>query len=131
MRTGYHKGTRKGVNPFVRFLSKEDHFQHQVSEWCKWNKVRYHHSPLEGKRSEFEQFKFVYLGGDSGFIDMIYPKLMMVQELKIKPNRVMPAQQGWLDFFASIGWEANVAWNFDEAIQQIKQRVSLFRGLYT
>src|SRR5688572_5149198 len=107
MRQGNNKGARRKGNPYMKYMTAEDHFQHQVSEWCRWNRVRYHHSPLEGKRSEFEQFKFCYLGGDSGFIDMIYPGLMMVQELKIKPNRVMPAQQDWLNYFTSIGWEAN------------------------
>ena len=109
-------------NPFYKFLGPEDHLQHQVIEWAKAQhpKLKFHHSPNEGRRSKFEQCKFKYLGSDRGFPDLIFPALKLVIELKVKPNKVTPAQQEWLDYFVSIGWKAIVSYTFDDAIRVIE-----------
>lgn len=117
----FHRSNSKGVNPYMKFLTAEDHLQHQVIIWCKLNKIVYHHSPNEGRRTAFEQFKFKYVGSDEGFIDLIFPKLILVIELKIKPNKPTPAQNDWLQFFESIGWTAKVCYNFEDAIEQIQK----------
>ena len=53
-------------NPFHKYLGPDDHLQHQVITWLRYQhpKLRYHHSPNEGRRTPFEQFKFKYLGSD-------------------------------------------------------------------
>lgn len=101
----------------MKFLRKEDHLQHQVITWLAWQhpKLKYHHSPNEGKRSPFEQFLYVYLGSDSGFPDLQFPSLQLVIELKVKPNRPTPAQLQWLQYFESIGWAAEVCYTFETA----------------
>lgn len=120
MRNGkFHTGRMKGVNPFMRYLKKEDILQHQVITYCRLNKIVFHHSPNEGRRSEFERFKYNYLGSDCGFPDLLFPGLQLVIELKVEPNRPSPAQKEWLAYFESIGWAAKVCYSYDEAIEEI------------
>lgn len=109
-------------NPFEKFLGAEDHLHHQVIMWLKYQypKLKYHHSPNEGKRSEFERFKYDYLGSDEGFPDLIIPAKKLVIELKVKPNKPSKAQVEWLAYFKQIGWRAEVCYNFEEAQQLIK-----------
>jgi len=104
-------------NPFEKYLGPEDHLQHQIITWLQYQypKLKYHHSPNEGKRSKFEQFKYKYLGSDSGFPDLIFPSLELVMELKVKPNKPSATQDDWLYFFGSIGWTAAVCYSFEEA----------------
>lgn len=118
---------------FLDYMGPEDHLQHQVITWLKFQhpKLRYHHSPNEGKRTPFEQFKFKYLGSDAGFPDLIFPELELVIELKVKPNRPTPAQREWLDFFRSIGWTAEVCYTFDEAITVINDEVKILQSSLT
>jgi hypothetical protein len=106
-------------------MGPEDHLQHQVITWqaFQYPWLRYHHSPNEGKRSTFEQYKFKYLGSDSGFPDLIYPQVKLVIELKIKPNKPTPAQEEWLDHFACIGWTAVVCYSYEEAVGIIRKAV--------
>jgi hypothetical protein len=110
-------------NPFEKYLTKEDHLQRQVISWLRFQYpgLRYHHSPNEGKRSRFEQFKYKYLGSDSGFPDLIFPSLQLVIELKIKPNKPTPAQTEWLNYFKSIGWTAEVCYTFGQTQSVIIQ----------
>jgi hypothetical protein len=112
-------------NPYSKYLGPEDHLQHQLITWLQWQhpSIRYHHSPNEGKRSPFEQFKFKYLGSDSGFPDLIFPSLLLVIELKIKPNKPTEAQKDWLGFFTVIGWKAEVCYTFEEATRIIIEEV--------
>ncbi len=111
-------------NPFIKYLSKEDHLQHQVITWLRWQypALRYHHSPDAGKRTLFEQFKYKYLGSDSGFPDLIFPELLLIIELKIKPNKPTPAQIEWIKYFKRIGWQAEICYSF-EAAQKIVQLI--------
>lgn len=118
-------------NPFEKYLTPEDHFQHQVITWLQFQYpgLRYHHSPNEGKRTVFEQFKYKYLGSDSGFPDLQFPSLLLVIELKIKPNRPTKNQLDWLEYFKRIGWQTAVCYTFEEVTNviraAIKQQVSI------
>lgn len=109
-------------NPFVKYMTKEDHLQHHVVTWVRLQHpaIKFHHSPNEGKRSKFEQFKYKFLGSDSGFPDLVFPELRLVIELKVKPNKPTPAQSSWLNYFDSIGWVAVVCYSYDEAVSIIK-----------
>lgn len=108
-------------NPFEKFLGPEDHLHHQVITWLQYQypKLKYHHSPNEGKRSEFERFKYDYLGSDEGFPDLIIPGITLAIELKVKPNRPSKAQLEWLDYFKSIGWKAQVCYCFEQTTKII------------
>lgn len=110
-------------NPFEKFLGPEDHLQHQIISWMAWQypKLKYHHSPDAGKRSKFEQFKYKFLGSDSGFPDLLFPSLKLAIELKVKPNRPTPTQLEWLEFFKAYGWTAEVCYSYDEATKLITQ----------
>ena len=70
---------------FESYLGKEDHLQHQIITWLRLQhpKIVFHHSPNEGRRTPFEQFKYKYLGSDAGFPDLIFPALKVAIELKI------------------------------------------------
>ena len=113
------------MNPFDKFFGPEDHLQHQVITWLKWQypNLKYHHSPNEGKRSAFEKYKYIYLGSDSGFPDLIFPSLFMAIELKILPNKPSDNQKEWLLYFKTIGWKAEVCYDFESAKAMIQQRV--------
>ncbi len=116
------------ANPYIKYLSKEDHLQHQVITWLRWKYplLRYHHSPDAGKRTKFEQFKYKYLGSDSGFPDLIFPELLLIIELKIKPNKPTPAQIEWIEYFKRIGWQAEICYSFEAAQNVISQRIKSF-----
>jgi hypothetical protein len=118
-----------GANPYIKFLGPEDHLQHQLIVWLQYQfpKLVYHHSPNEGKRSTYEQFKYKYLGSDSGFPDLLFASLELVIELKVKPNKPTEAQLEWLEYFRSIGWRAEVCYNFEEAQKVIQQRMLEFK----
>jgi hypothetical protein len=113
-------------NPFLKFMGPEDHLQHQVITWMKFQypKIKYHHSPNEGKRSKFEQFKYVFLGSDSGFLDLLFPSLSLVIELKVKPNGPTKAQLEWLGFFKSIQWRAEVCYSFESSKKVIEEEIA-------
>lgn len=115
-------------NPFLKYIGPEDILQHELIIWLQYQypKLRYHHSPNEGKRSKFEQFKFKYLGSDSGFPDLIFPELKLVIELKIKPNKPTTSQLEWLWHFKNIGWRAEVCYTFEESMEVIREQYNLF-----
>lgn len=116
--------TNNRPNPFEKFLGPEDHLHHQVIRLLQvqYPKIKFHHSPLEGKRSPFEQFKLKYLGTDSGFPDLIIPVWKLAIELKSKNGKLSVNQETWLDYFDSIGWDTIVANNFAD----VERYLSMF-----
>jgi hypothetical protein len=112
-------------NPYSKFLGPEDHLQHQVILWMgfQYPDVKFHHSPNEGKRSPFEQYKFKYLGSDDGFPDLFFPSLYLVIELKVKPNKPTPAQLKWLQYFSDKDYQAEVCYTFEETKKIITDRI--------
>lgn len=119
---------RNKKNPFEKFLGPEDHFQKKVIDLMRWQYkgVKYHHSPNEGKRSPFERFKFSWLGGDSGFPDIIIPKWLLVMELKCGDNKPSPAQWEWIDYFNGIGWDADVYYTMDAVEKVLKRKAEQY-----
>lgn len=118
-------------NPFSKYLGPEDHLQHQLITWIgfQYPKLKYHHSPDAGRRSPFERYKYNYLGSDSGFPDLLFPSLHLVIELKVKPNKPTPAQLEWLQYFATIGWRAEVCYSFEEAKEILTHEFAKMRKL--
>lgn len=108
--------TVKDKKSFKDYLGPEDLLQHAVLTWfsLQYPKIRFHHSPDAGKRSDFEQFKYKYVGGGSGFLDIIIPEYLICIEFKIKPNKPTIEQLEWLKYLKSIGWNAEVFYNFED-----------------
>lgn len=110
---------------FADWLGPEDHLHHSIIVWFRlqYPKIKVHHSPLEGRRTAFEQFKFQYLGSDSGFPDLLFPELRLVIECKIKPRKPTEDQIEWLEYFRSIGWRAEICYTFEEAQKVIEEEI--------
>lgn len=117
---------RKPGKTFFDYLRPEDILQHQVILWLKYTHptLKYHHSPNEGRRTPFERFLYEYLGSDSGYPDLEFPSLLLIIELKVKPNRVQDSQREWLDYFKSIGWRSEVCWSYEEAVKTISEEIA-------
>ena len=47
------------------------------------------------------------------------PRMGMFVEMKIKPNKVKPHQQAWLDRLDRAGYYVMVCWSYEEAKQEI------------
>lgn len=62
------------MNPFYKYLGKEDHLQKQVIDYLKFQyNVKAIPCNTESKKTKFEQFKFKYLGGYRGVLDLFIP----------------------------------------------------------
>lgn len=107
---------------FDLYLTKEDMLQHQLVLFLRYQypNLKFHHSPDYGRRTPFEQFKYKYLGCDAGFPDLLFPELLLIVELKIKPNKPTLEQAIWIAFFKKIGWKAEVCYSFEEAVMVIE-----------
>lgn len=122
------RNIKNRTNPFEKFLGPEDHMHKQVIDLIRlqYAKLKFHHSPLEGKRSPFERFKFAWLGADKGFPDIILPAWLTVIELKVHPNKPSPEQWAWIDYFNSIGWDADVYYTYDAVEKMLKQKAQQY-----
>lgn len=62
------------MNPFNKYLSKEDHVQHQVVQYVQ---MKYNITPIalntESNKTPFERFKSKYLGLHRGIPDLLIP----------------------------------------------------------
>lgn len=62
------------MNPYNKYLGKEDHLQRQVIDYLNY---QYNVKPIpcntEGNKSNFERFKFNYMGGYKGILDLFIP----------------------------------------------------------
>jgi hypothetical protein len=107
---------------FEKFLGKEDHLHRQVIQYIalQYPGVLFHHSPMEGKRTPFEQFKLKWLGAKSGFPDIFIFAANkrgngLAIELKVKPNRCTENQNAWLAGLYNRNYVAEVCYDFEEA----------------
>ena len=115
-------------NPFEKFLGPEDHLHHQVIGFltAQYPGVLFHHSPMEGRRSKFEQFKLKWLGAKSGFPDLfIFASNRngngLAIELKVKPNKCTENQNAWLAALHNRNYKTAVCFSFEEAKAVIEQ----------
>jgi hypothetical protein len=106
-------------NPYEKYLGKEDVMQAEV---CRVLSLKYldlfwWHTPNEGVRSEFEQYKFKQLGGYSGIADLAileegnFSKGLMI-ELKWGANACSKAQVDFLIKSAKKGYTASVVYDY-------------------
>lgn len=110
------------INPYLKFLGPEDHLHKQVINYlsAQYPGVLFHHSPMEGKRSKFEQFKLKWLGSKSGFPDLFIFAANsngngLAIELKVKPNRCTDNQNAWLAALHNRMYKTAVCYTFYEA----------------
>lgn len=118
-------------NPFEKFLGPEDHLHRQVINYLcsQYPGVLFHHSPMEGRRSKFEQFKLKWMGAKSGFPDlMIFCANKngngLAIELKVKPNKPTPNQKEWITQLWNRNYRAKICYSFDEAKSVIDKYLS-------
>lgn len=122
------------TNLYDKFLTKEDHLHSQVVTYLRlqYPRVFWMHTPNEGKRSKFEQYKAKKLGITSGVPDLLIfsiqwdeegliKKSGMAIELKVKPNKVTVNQEQCMIHLQNAGWECKVCYSFDEAKKTIDE----------
>lgn len=88
-----------------------------------------HHSPMEGKRSRFEQFKLKKLGSKAGFPDFIcFDDVVISESISYKGlvcefkaiyedgtlGQLSNAQQEWFEKFTKKGYLCVIIYTFDE-----------------
>jgi hypothetical protein len=117
---------RKRVNPFEKFLTKENKFQRSVAQWLnlQYPNLLWWHTPNEGKRSKFEQWLAKILGIRAGVSDIIilHPNKQfhgIAMELKVAPNKATSAQLKFLKQAEQAGFYTCIAYNIEEVMQII------------
>jgi len=114
------------INPFLKYLGKEDHLQHQVYNYYLYTyrkKALFFHTPNESKRSPFERFKAKYLGILAGVSDIIMVKdhNVLFLELKIKYNKPTENQEIFLANTKIFGFTSEIAYTFEDATKIIDE----------
>lgn len=119
------------TNGFAKSLGKEDILQACVAEYVnqKYPDVLFHHSPNEGKRGKFAQWKIKLFVVRSMPDVMIYKPRFKADgkirycgcaiELKIKPNKLSDKQAEVLLELEQAGWQQNVCYDFSSAVRII------------
>lgn len=116
------------VNPYHKYLGKEDMLQHAVINYVKYEypKALIIHVPNEGKRTKFMQYKVKYLGVVRGVPDVLifnqnnkYTGLAI--ELKWGRNTPTEHQMIFLEKLKQCGWYASWENDFDTIKKTIDQ----------
>lgn len=130
------------MNPYDKYLSKEDILHSQVVTYLrlKYPNVFWMHTPNEGKRTKFEQYKAKKLGITSGVPDLLIfhnstDINRVIQqngnglaiELKVKPNKVTINQEQCMIKLQNAGWECKVCYTFEEAQKTIDEYLTQYQ----
>lgn len=110
-------------NPYYKYLTKEDHLQMQVCTYLETARpdIFFFHTPNEGKRTKFQQYKAKMLRIRRGVPDLlIFGKRVIAMELKIKPNKPTKYQQDCLERLKQAGCVSAVCYTLDEAVNIIE-----------
>lgn len=123
-------------NGYARYVKGETLQHIELVEWLNHVNIGlWIHYPAEGKRSKFEQFLWVLMGGkdsipDFLFFDPIGRYKGLALELKDKgievytkknvPKAAYKKQHDTLEKFRKVGWKTTFASGRDEAIKVIK-----------
>jgi len=109
------------MKSYIQYLTKEDHLHIAVCKYIvyQYPKVLFHHSPNEGRRSKYEQYKIKKLYVKAGFPDIFIAQAAgryhgLFIELKVKPNKCTPKQKQWVQLLNQKGYKAVVCYGFDE-----------------
>jgi len=113
------------AHQFFKYFGKEDHLQYQVVQYIQmqypdfWRFV--FHVPMETYTKGFYQkWRNKTLGVKPGLPDLMIFKpadkfVGLAIELKILPNRLMPAQEDCLKMLTDAGWMVAVCYDFEFA----------------
>lgn len=118
---------------YESYLTEEDRIHIAVIKYISHAYVGMDilHAPLEGKRSQFEQFKAVKLGLtlSKGFPDLQlwYKKQELFLELKTITGVLSAEQIDWIARLIKNGKDARVAYGTDEAIRIIDDKFGALR----
>lgn len=119
-------------NPFEKFLTAEDRLNRSVysAVYSSYPGLLCFHIPNEGKRTPFESYKFIALGGKAGLPDLMIPEIILVIEFKTDTGRLSKEQVETLNEFTRIGWRAVVCRSYDEALEIIKDQLGKYAPEY-
>ena len=106
------------TNPYEKYLGKEDIMHAEIVRVMgfKFPDLFWWHTPNEGKRTEFEQYKFKRLGGKKGIADFVileesnFSKGLMM-EIKYGANGCSKEQVDFLIDSIKKGYTAAVVYN--------------------
>ena len=106
------------------YIGKEDDFQKSVARYLDSLGVLWCHVPNESKSKVQYRVKQKAKGLKSGLPDCLIfePKGIyngMAIELKVGKNKISEYQKYWLEELSSRAWKCIVAYDLDEAIQEI------------
>ena len=111
-------------NPFEKYLTQEDHLQHQVMEYLYYNyrnKCVFWHTDHTARKTPFERFKSRWVGIISGVPDIfiLYQGKLTGIELKViyasgKKNYPSARQKVFLKSLRSNGADSVVCWTFEQ-----------------
>lgn len=101
---------------------EEQTIQMQFINYLRWKRIRFNHSPNEGKRSPQEGNKLVKMGMSKGFPDLEIPLPAggnngLYIEFKTKKGTLTFEQKKWLEYLNNNGYVAKVARSYDEAVK--------------
>lgn len=104
-------------------MGAEDRLQIAVCGLLDALKLNWWHTPNGGQRNASTGALMKKMGVKAGIPDIIiinptlHGDVGLAIELKVKPNRVTPAQEAWRAKFISNGWAWDVAYDIDTVIQ--------------
>ena len=117
------------ANPYDKYLGNEDKLQRQVIQWVnlQYPQAFIVHIPNEGRRSNFERYKFKQLGGVSGMPDLMIfnpnkKRNGLAIELKAGTNKPTENQLECLKKLQQMDWEA--FWSND--FTYIQERINSY-----
>lgn len=119
------------TNPYEKYLGREDVMQAEIVRLISFQypELFWWHTPNEGKRTDFEQYKFKKLGGQSGVSDFVIldqsvlsKGLMM--EIKCGRNKCTKSQVDFLITSIRKGYNASVVYDSaSDAFELIQQHL--------
>jgi len=118
---GQANGKVMKINPFYKYLTKEDHLHLQIVQYLnlQYKDSFWIHCPSEGRRTPFERYKAKLLGLKKGIIDfLIFEKRIyagLAIEIKIKPNKPTSEQLETMEKLQNRGWWTTVCYTFEQA----------------
>jgi len=109
---------------------KEDDLQMAVARYLDYSKVLWCHVANERRTSIQSGDRLKKKGVKSGVPDcLIFNSkgnfIGLALELKVKPNKTTSNQKHWLLELSILGWDCQVAYDFDEAKEIIDKYMKL------
>lgn len=106
---------------------KETAFQIYCADWLRkqWEVTglekfrRWHHSANERSNAR-EGFLAKLMGQGKGWPDFVQCGLMCAVEFKVSENDTSADQDGWLEYFKSIGWHSEVIYTYERFVELVE-----------